>query len=339
MAQEIPIKLTLALAALQQPNPRTRVKAARADAIALPRDATVAAGFQIIGLSCLRHFALNEHPLQAGDAEAVHQMRVGLRRLRAAISLFKDVLDDEETQGIKAQLRWLTDELGPARDYDVLLAESVTPLKEASPHRLELQKLESLLRERRATKLAQAKRAVESDRYRKLVLETALWLLGGDWLHDARKRQRRRRQGSLELLASQQLTWRAKRVGKKLRRLERLDPDQRHELRIEVKKLHYGTQFFGALFPGQARRRKRFIERLKRLQDSLGRLNDLRIHETIAREVVHADDAVPAQKERREAAFAVGLLCGSERGQAPGLTQAAVEAGVELARGRRFWRR
>jgi triphosphatase len=318
---------------------KTRAKAARAEDVALPRNVSVAAGFQIIGLACLRHFALNEQPLQSGDTEAVHQMRVGLRRLRAAISLFEDMLDDEETQGIKAQLRWLTDQLGPARDYDVLLEESVTPLRESGPHQPELQKLESLLCERRAVKLAQAMRAVASDRYRKLVLETALWLLGGDWLDDTRRRRRRLRERSLESLASEQLARRTKQLGKKLRRLERLDPDQRHKLRIAVKKLHYGTEFFAALFPARASRRKRFVKRLKRLQDSLGRLNDLRIHETIARDVVQSDAGAPGNTDRREQAFGVGLLRGSEQAQLPGLTRAAVEAGVELARARRFWRR
>jgi triphosphatase len=316
---------------------KARVKAARAEDIALARDVTVAAGFQIIGLACLRHFALNEQPLLRGDTEGVHQMRVGLRRLRAAISLFKDVLGDDETQEIKAQLRWLTDQLGPARDYDVLLEESVTRLKESDPHQPELDKLESLLRERRATKLAQAKSAVLSDRYRKLVLATALWLLGGAWLDDPDKRVRRLRKRPLESLASAQLARRTKRVHKKLRKLEQLDPDQRHKLRIAVKKLHYGTEFFAALFPARAARRKRFVKLLKRLQDSLGKLNDLRIHETIARDIVQAEDAATANAECREEAFAIGLLRGSEQAQARGLTDAAVKAGVELARARRFW--
>jgi triphosphatase len=313
-----------------------RVKAARAEDIALARDVTVAAGFQVIGLACLRHFAANEQPLLNGDTEGVHQMRVGLRRLRAAISLFKDVLDgDAETQEIKAQLHWLTDQLGPARDYDVLLEESVTPLKESDPHRPELEKLESLLRERRATKLAQAKSAVLSDRYRKLVLETALWLRGGDWLHGPDKRLRRLRKRPLETLASAQLARRTKQVDKKLRKLEQLDPDQRHKLRILVKKLHYGTEFFAALFPARAARRKRFVKLLKRLQDSLGKLNDIRIHETIARDIIQTDDAATA--ESREEAFAIGLLRGGEQARARTLIDAAIKAGVELARARRFW--
>jgi triphosphatase len=43
----------------------------------------------------------------------VHQMRVGLRRLRAAISLFAKLLGDQEPERVKSELKWLTGELVP----------------------------------------------------------------------------------------------------------------------------------------------------------------------------------------------------------------------------------
>jgi len=48
-------------------------------------------------------------------------MRVGLRRLRAAISVFKHLLCGPETEAINTELKWLTEQLGPARDFDVLI--------------------------------------------------------------------------------------------------------------------------------------------------------------------------------------------------------------------------
>jgi CHAD domain-containing protein len=56
----------------------------------------------------------------AGKPEALHQMRVGLRRLRTAISIFKEVVADSQRDHIKSELEWTTGELGPARDLDVL---------------------------------------------------------------------------------------------------------------------------------------------------------------------------------------------------------------------------
>ena len=51
-------------------------------------------------------------------------------RLRAALSLFGGILPDHGSQQVKAELRWLTDELGPAREFDVLLAQVVAPLEQ-----------------------------------------------------------------------------------------------------------------------------------------------------------------------------------------------------------------
>ncbi|HWC63016.1 MAG TPA: inorganic triphosphatase, partial [Rhizomicrobium sp.] len=67
--------------------------------------------FKTVALSCLSHFAANEKAVLAGEAEGVHQMRVGLRRLRTALSLFKALLRGGELENIKTELKWLTEEL------------------------------------------------------------------------------------------------------------------------------------------------------------------------------------------------------------------------------------
>ena len=96
---------------------------------------TTADAFTTIGLECLRHVACNEIAVRHSDPDGIHQMRVGLRRLRAASSLFKEMLDDRETHRIKVGLVWLTEQLGPARDYEVMVSESIDPLLEQHPNR------------------------------------------------------------------------------------------------------------------------------------------------------------------------------------------------------------
>src|SRR5262249_15922848 len=105
--------------------------AVRADSISLDPDQSAGDAFARIGMSCLQQFTANGRAVIEGEAEGVHQMRVGLRRLRAAISLFGDVVRDSEVEEVKNGLRWLTGELAPARDLDVLAKEAVTPLREA----------------------------------------------------------------------------------------------------------------------------------------------------------------------------------------------------------------
>jgi triphosphatase len=79
-------------------------QAARAEVIKLRPGMSPAGAFRTIGRSTLRHITANEPAMARSDAEGVHQMRVGLRRLRAAISLFSELLDDKQTERIKSEL-------------------------------------------------------------------------------------------------------------------------------------------------------------------------------------------------------------------------------------------
>jgi triphosphatase len=60
-------------------------------------------------------------------------MRVGLRRLRAAISVFRELVHGAETEAVQGELKWLTGRFGPARDFDVLIEKRVRPLQESGP--------------------------------------------------------------------------------------------------------------------------------------------------------------------------------------------------------------
>src|SRR3569833_1663867 len=104
-----------------------------ATAITLDRDMTAADGFRAIAYSCLHHLAANRAAVLAGDPEGVHQMRVGLRRLRAALSLFKTLIGGLELEGVKKDLKWLSGELTDARDFDVFLRKTVKPMEKNAP--------------------------------------------------------------------------------------------------------------------------------------------------------------------------------------------------------------
>jgi inorganic triphosphatase YgiF len=63
-----------------------------AEPIKLNPDLTAGEAFRVIARAAFRHFSANADPVRNGEAEGIHQMRVGLRRLRAAISLFSKIL-------------------------------------------------------------------------------------------------------------------------------------------------------------------------------------------------------------------------------------------------------
>ena len=170
-------------------------------------------------------------------------MRVGLRRLRAASSLFKEMLDGRETHRIKLGLVWLTEQLGPARDYEVMVSESIDPLQGKQPDP-DLRLLKSDFKGERDRGYVIAKAAVANPRYRHLILDTAFWLLDGEWQrnHDALRAALRER--PVSAFVRDELKRRARKIAKRLRGLEALDARGRHKLRIAVKKTRYACEFF-----------------------------------------------------------------------------------------------
>src|SRR5262249_61642113 len=99
---------------------------------------------KIIGRACLKQALRNKPALIKGDPEGVHQTRVGLRRLRTAMSLFGELLQDPQSAAIKSELKWLAAELAPARDLDVLTKRVATGVKKQHER---WQGVPSLLRE------------------------------------------------------------------------------------------------------------------------------------------------------------------------------------------------
>ena len=272
--------------------------------------------------------------MRHGDSAGVHQMRVGLRRLRAAISLFRDMLQDADTARIKSELKWLTGRLGPARDLDVLVTESVAPLRRESPDQPEVKLLEAELKQKRGRGFDSAKDAVESERYRKLVLATALWLIDGQWLTDKDALAAARRERPAAEFARDVLQRRTRKIVKKSRRLDRRDAQARHRLRIAVKKLRYAGEFFARLFEAPNKARKRFARALKALQSALGKLNDIAVHQALARQYAHPG---PRAKKRPQKAFAIGLLAGREQMSERACLASARAAGKKLAGAQPYW--
>ena len=130
-------------------------------------------------------------------------MRVGLRRLRAAFSLFKECLEYKQSETVKAELKWLTEELGPARDMDVFVDETIEPMRRTRPRR-RIASLVQTIRQKRGAGFDRARRAVDGERFRRLVLETGLSLADGEW---GTKRGDRHAQASSKSWSSQRKSW------------------------------------------------------------------------------------------------------------------------------------
>ena len=312
----------------------------KAVSIDLSRGTSTRDAFKAIGLACLKQVIDNVPALLAGEPEGVHQMRVGLRRLRAAMSLFADILQDPQTAALKQELKWLTGELGPPRELEVLVTRVVAPVKRRHSRLQGISSLSRDLTQQRAAALARAQDAARSERFRALTLDIAGWLEAGQWGRPQDDLVRDRGDVPIEISAAEQLTRRFKKIRKKGKTLTRLDARSRHKLRIQAKKVRYASEFFAAVFPGKkaSKRREKFLSGLESVQDCLGDLNDIAVHEN--RITAVADEGRRNRRRRGspKRAFAAGLLTGREDARLDAVLQRATDAHAALARIKPFWR-
>jgi inorganic triphosphatase YgiF len=303
---------------------------------ATPLDAGTRAGdaLRSIGLACLRQITGNEQALLKGDPEGVHQMRVGVRRLRAAISLFAALLNDPQSKKIKVDLKWLTEELGPARELEVLVKRVVRPVTASKSQWEGVPKLSQQLVQRRSAAVARAQGAVESERFRLLTLEIAAWLEIGRWVEAKADLVRDRSATPIETFAAEQFSRRSRKIRNKSKSFAELDARHRHKLRIQAKKLRYAADFFGEVFSGKQpeKRREKFLAALEQVQSCLGDLNDIVVHEKII-----SAAGIKRRKTSRKKAFAAGLLTGREDARLDPVMAAAEKALKKFARTKPFW--
>ncbi|WP_275199042.1 CHAD domain-containing protein [Bradyrhizobium sp. CSA207] len=276
----------------------------------------------MIAHSTLRHITANADPVRNMDSEGVHQMRVGLRRLRAAISLFDDILPRASTARIKTELRWLTGELAPAREIDVFLKESIQPIAEQNVPKRGFRAIRKKFSAQRMAAFRRARDAIDSARYRRLLIDATEWIES--------ERPRGADDQTIAVYAAAVLDQRIKKARKQGKLLRDLDPGQRHKLRIRIKKIRYAIDFFGSLYRDRDQSEvARLSDRLKQIQSALGSLNDFMVHRELATQA--ALEAPPAN--RRAQAFAAGFIVGQEREAAQDLIE---DASMALRRLRRL---
>lgn len=284
-----------ALLSDRQPEPQT------AEKVALQQDWAVDQAMGSVFRACFAHWIANERPAELGaDPEGVHQLRVSLRRLRTALSLFSPALSELDRSWLGGEAKWLAGSLGPARDWDVFIGEMMPDIAQAG-YQQELAPLLAAAESRRRDAYTQVREVIGSPRYTRLLLEFWRWLEGHGWRSGALEMQRQ----PVVALADKVLAKQQKRVLKKGRGFAKLSLPARHEVRIAVKKLRYSVEFFASLYPGE--KSKRYRRRLSGLQDALGAMNDAAVADTLLDQVV---GATGSGKAAVPLARAAGLVSG-----------------------------
>ena len=234
--------------------------------IELHRDVAAHDGLRLIVAEILRHLLSYKPAALAGDAEGIHQVRVGIRRLRSALRLFEPLLEAHTAGVFQSRLQRTGRIIGSARDWDVFCLEALPkalgeteqlgwerPLREAADAR------------RRAADMASADE-ISGAAFTALVLGVSAWTETGhermDLLGDKGLKQ------PLSKISGALLDRMADKVDKRGRGIGSATFAQElHPLRKSLKKLRYSLQFLGSLYSQKAI--KRFLRPVKKLQNIL----------------------------------------------------------------------
>ena len=297
----------------------------------LHRSDTSGQAFQAIAGAALTQIAANARVLRTARAPAVlHQLRVGVRRLRSAMSVFGPMLADGELAGVKAELEWLASELDEARDLDVFIQDTYQPALARDPELAGLASFGERLSAAREQAYDQAQAAVNAPRFRGLMLSALAWIEAGEWSQTGEPMLAGLRNRPVTALASEEFDRRRRKIVKQGRDLISMAPAERHKLRIKVKRLRYACGFFESLYSKKATKaQKAFSIAARDLQDCLGALTDIAFSRDLARRVAGLDDPGPA--------FAAGALVGQAAAPTNRRLKAAAKAHRALRDAEIFW--
>lgn len=222
---------------------------------------TLRHSLRLIVAEGLDHFEAHQAAAHDGDAEALHQTRVALRRLRSALRLFRRFLDPAGGDGFNDLLRGLGRTLGAARDWDVFVLETLPAQPDALP---------SLLvpaQQQRDLAHVSLRAALDDPATAAMLLDLRHW--SGSVVAFATKSSAERGIGDA---AGPMLDRMARTARRRGRGLAHQDDDERHALRKALKSLRYGIEMLQSLYDGATV--KPYRKALGLLQEDLGRLND-----------------------------------------------------------------
>lgn len=278
-------------------------KVVKARKLVLETDMSIEQAFIAIVSNCLAQIHGNEQRVMHDtDAESVHQMRVGLRRLRSALGMFEDIIACPAV--IQEELKQLAARLGAARDWQVLAGSTLDRVAGHAMKEVDIGKLVAAAHENASRLRAEAAEEVASLDYTRLQLQLAEWLSGKHWRESLDDGAAGKLDSPVSKFAKSMLKRNERRLLKRGKALDDNEPESRHRVRIAAKKARYASEFFASLYP--KKRVRRYLSALSAMQEELGWLNDAAVAAELLAQLQLAKPSAAI-----EASFARGYLTAS----------------------------
>ncbi len=204
--------------------------------------------------------------------EPVHAMRVALRRLRSALSVFRRAVDGPAVAAVKPLLHDLAAALGTARDWDVFLMGTGQQVAAALDGDQRIQTMLAAARKQREAAYGALRCLFASAEFRQLAVALVQLAALRPWEFDADQERWAILRGDAAGYAAALLAKRHEHMLAPGHDISGLAATELHALRKQGKRLRYAAEFFAPLHGRRSTRR--FVRRVSDLQDALGHLND-----------------------------------------------------------------
>jgi CHAD domain-containing protein len=306
----------------------------------LPRDATAEDAFRLTLTQCKWHIAANMPAVTEGrEVEGMHQLRVGFRRLRVALSSFGGEFRNAPLEGLRTRARKISDRLAAARDLDVFLGELFEPAANANGSADAFAVLRSRAQALRRRAWDDAVSCVKGPVFTGFMTDLSDAVDKRSWRQGTHGGSHATKgiiafESPAVALAERTLSHRLNQTKKRARRLEHLSDVKRHQLRIKLKKLRYTAEFFAPLYDPDSV--ARFVKRLSGMQDVLGTLQDVVVARTTLEHLVEIDDAM-SRVPQTSLSFAAGMVYGWHLECAAHTWENAVKRWKKFVKTEPFW--
>jgi inorganic triphosphatase YgiF len=303
--------------------PAQKIEPVRAAAPAIHRGQTGGEAFAEILRSSREQIVKNRSVvLETGEAEGAHQLRVGLTRLRSAERALRALLNSPQLSQLEAEAQTLARAVGRLRDADVLIDTIYAPVAGDPPRKAGFDELRDALRAHRAAMQAEARAALTSEAWSRLLLSLTLW--------PAMLERDPSLQKPVEKYAGKLLQKPWKRSAKLGHSIATMAGERRHKMRKSLKKLRYTVEFLAPLYHSPDV--KAFVKQLKKLQDVFGYVNDVRMAGQLS------DIATEYGGEHPAPLFAAGFVLGHHGAKAAEVWDEAPKAWHRLKASGLFWK-
>jgi triphosphatase len=256
-----------------------------AKAVKIKKHWSTCRAMRVIMRASLTHIEANlEGAIANQDPEFVHQLRLGLRRMRSAIRIFQPT----DLKSVVIDLQWVEKLLGECRDYQIFVTRVLPPICDSfSNVRISKRVADYALREINL-RVELVRSALSSERLAQALIAINEWLATTvQWIYvgpcGTRKSRNLCKQSTSKVFryASKEISRAYRRIGSVKQNVGKISATARHRIRINEKRLRVSLEFFASLY--EKNKVSSSIKCLEAIQDQLGRANDFEVAKQLMR--------------------------------------------------------